>query len=40
MACSGQPSDDAFAHIIEEEATVVVKARRNHACILLWAMAT
>ena len=37
MACSGQPSDDAFAHIIEEEATVVVKARRNHACILLWA---
>ena len=37
MACSGQPSDDAFAHIIEEEATAVVKARRNHACILLWA---
>ncbi|NLM76780.1 MAG: glycoside hydrolase family 2 [Ruminococcaceae bacterium] len=37
MACSGQPSDDAFARIIEEEATVVVKARRNHPCLLLWA---
>lgn len=37
MACSGQPSDDAFAHIIEDEAVTVVKERRNHPCLLLWA---
>jgi beta-mannosidase len=37
MACSGQPSDDAFARVIEREATWVVKTLRNHACLLLWA---
>ena len=37
MACSGQPSDDAFARVIEQEATQVVKNLRNHACLLLWA---
>lgn len=37
MACSGQPSDDAFAKVIEEEATEVVKKRRNHPSLLLWA---
>ncbi|MDW7658075.1 MAG: glycoside hydrolase family 2 TIM barrel-domain containing protein [Bacillota bacterium] len=37
MACSGQPSDDEYARSIEQEATIVVKERRNHACLLLWA---
>ena len=37
MACSGQPSDDAFSKKIEEEATEVIKERRNHPCLLLWA---
>ncbi|MEA4890131.1 MAG: glycoside hydrolase family 2 TIM barrel-domain containing protein [Clostridiaceae bacterium] len=37
MACSGQPSDDAFARAIEQEATFIIKRLRNHCCLLLWA---
>jgi beta-mannosidase len=37
MACSGQPADDDYARIIGQEATIIVKERRSHACLLLWA---
>jgi len=36
MACSVYPQDDAFARKLSEEATVVIKRLRSHACVALW----
>ena len=36
MACSVYPQDDAFASKLANEAAVVIKRLRSHACIALW----
>lgn len=36
MACSIYPQDDAFARKLSEEAAIVIKRLRSHACVALW----
>lgn len=36
MACSVYPQDDSFAAKLAEEAAIVVKRLRSHACVTLW----
>lgn len=36
MACAIYPNDERFLSLIKEEAEVIVKRLRNHACIALW----
>ena len=36
LACTVPPQDDAFATVMREEATAVVKRLRNRACLALW----
>ena len=36
MACSVYPQDDVFARKIADEAAVVIRRLRQHACIILW----
>ena len=37
FACTVYPQDEAFLRRIGEEAAAVIRRRRNHPCILLWA---
>ena len=36
MACGIYPNDERFLSLIQEEAEIIVKRLRNHACIALW----
>ncbi len=37
MACSIYPQDEGFLRRIHDEAAAVIRRRRNHPCLLLWA---
>ncbi len=36
MACHAYPQDDQFCNILKHEVKTVIKALRNHSCIILW----
>ena len=36
LACNAYPNDEHYLSVLESEATVMIKALRRHACIVLW----